>query len=325
MTTFTRIDTHHHIMPPRWLEAAGQHIYESAMGIPVEWIRDWSPAQAIEVMDRTGIGVAVGSVATPSVAFAKGEDARRLARECNEYGAKMIADYPKRFGIFATVPMPDVQGTLREIEHSLDVLKLDGIVFMTNFGSTWPGDPGYREVFDELNRRKAIAFFHPHVLYSNQIVQPEITPAVLEYPFDSTRAIASLLYTGTFTRCREMKFIFSHGGGALPFLAGRIAALSRRPTKLAERLAERLPDGPEFELRRLFYDTPSVTNRPAMNSLLTLVPASQVLFGTDFPYMRAERNADYFDRMGFDVDEHAAISRRNAVRLMPRLAKLVAP
>jgi predicted TIM-barrel fold metal-dependent hydrolase len=161
------------------------------------------------------------------------------------------------------------------------------------------------------------------VLYSNQIVQPEITPAVLEYPFDSTRAIASLLYTGTFTRCREMKFIFSHGGGALPFLAGRIAALSRRPTKLAEQLAERLPDGPEFELRRLYYDTPSVTNRPAMNSLLTLVPVSQVLFGTDFPYMRAERNADYFDRMGFDPDEHAAISRRNAIRLMPRLAKLL--
>ncbi|MSQ72826.1 MAG: amidohydrolase [Betaproteobacteria bacterium] len=321
---FHRIDTHHHIFPPKWMAAAGERIMESAIGIPRSWMFDWTPEVSLEAMDKHGIGVTIGSVSTPGVSFGDALAARKLARECNDYGAKMVSDHPTRFGVFATVPMPDVEGTLREIEYSLDVLKLDGICFMTNFGDTWPGDPQFKEVFDELNRRKAVVFFHPHLLASAPIFVPNVPPAVLEYPFDSTRAIASLLYAGTFTRCRDMKWIFSHGGGALPFLAGRLAALSRRPTEEAKRLADMLPEGPEYELKRLYYDTPSATNRPAIAALLSLVPVTQVLFGTDFPYLRAERGTNGFDALGFDVADHAAISRRNAVALMPRLAKFVA-
>lgn len=318
-----RIDTHHHIFPPNWTAAAREKIIESAIGIPLSWMFEWSPAKSIEVMDRHGIGVTVGSVSTPGVWFGNIEQARRLARECNDYGAKMVADHPTRFGIFATVPMPDVEGSLREIEYALDVLKLDGICFMTNFGDTWPGDTKYAAVFDELNRRKAVVFFHPHVLYSAPIYVPNVPPAVLEYPFDSTRAIASLLYSGTFTRCADIRFIFSHGGGALPFLAGRLSALSRRPTPEAQRLAELLPNGPEYELKRLYYDTPSITNRPAMAALLAFVPITNVLFGTDYPYLPAERGVQGMDSLGFDATDHARISRRNAIALLPRLAKLV--
>lgn len=320
-----RIDTHHHILPPTWIAAARERIIESSIGIPHSWMFEWSPAKSLAVMDRHAIGVAVGSVSTPGVWFGNVEQARRLARECNEYGAKLIADHPKRFGVFATVPMPDVEGSLREIEYALDVLKLDGICFMTNFGDKWPGDPDYAAVFDELNRRRAVVFFHPHLLYSNPIRMPDVPPAVLEYPFDSTRAIASLLYSGTFTRCPDTRYIFSHGGGALPFLAGRLAALSRRPTPEAKRLADRLPNGPEYELKRLYYDTPSATNKPAMAALLALVPVSNVLFGTDFPYLPAERGVEGMDALGFDAEDHAKISRRNAAALMPRLAKLVQP
>ena len=323
-STFQRIDTHHHIMPPTWLKAAGERIMASAIGIPRGWMFDWTPEVSIEAMDQFSIGVTIGSVSTPGVSFDGVAAGRALARECNEFGAKMILDHPTRFGIFAILPMPDVEGTLKEIEYSLDVLKLDGVCFMTNFGDTWPGDAKYREVFDELNRRKAVAFFHPHLLESAPIHQPDVPPAVLEYPFDSTRAIASLLYSGTFTRCPDTKYIFSHGGGALPFLAGRLASLSRRPTAEAKRLADMLPNGPEYELKRLYYDIPSATNTPAMAALLDLVPVENVLFGTDFPYLRADRACNQFDALKFSEADRAAILRRNAVRLMPRLAGLVA-
>jgi 6-methylsalicylate decarboxylase len=318
--TRMRIDTHHHIFPPKWVSAGRRHIIDSAIGISPEIMFGWTLRKSLDMMDQYRIGVTVASVPTPGVSFSNAEEARYLARDCNEFGARIVSDHPTRFGIFATVPMPDVEATLREIEYSLDQLKLDGICFMTNFGDSWPGDLRYREVFDELNRRKAVVFFHPHTLASAAINMGEVPPAVLEYPFETTRAIASLLYSGTFTRNRNVKFLFSHGGGTLPFLAGRIANLSRRPNDESRRLAERLPQGPEYELKRLYYDTASITNRPAMAALLTLVPPSQVLLGSDFPYLSGERGVAPIDKLGFDADDHARICGQNAVALMPRLA-----
>jgi predicted TIM-barrel fold metal-dependent hydrolase len=212
--------------------------------------------------------------------------------------------------------MPDIEGSLKEIEHALDTLKADGIGLMTSYGDTWPGDPAYAPVFQELNRRKAIVYFHPLAPNCCGTLMPGITPSILEYPADTSRAVLSLLMNGALARYRDIRWIFSHGGAAIPVLAGRIVNTASRPGKDLTPIA---PDGIEAELQKLHYDTANSAYKATMAALLAFVPASQVLFGSDFPYLTIGQNLENFPSLGLTVEQSRAIDRGNAERLFPRL------
>ena len=314
--TMGRIDTHHHFFPPKYLEtlAAWNEREGVAKGLQPPQ-RDWSVAKALEDMDKNSVGTAVLSISTPGIYFGDRGQARDMARLCNDYAAELGRDHKGRFGLFASVPMPDVEGTLREIEYALDTLKADGIGFMTSYDDLYPGDKRFEPVFEELNRRKAVAYFHPLAAPCCGHVMPGVPASAIEYPHDTTRAVVSLLFSGAFQRYRDVRFLFSHAGAAIPMLAGRIASGSRR----RKDLAEIAPDGIENELKKLHYDTANSVYRPTMAALLAFVPASQVLFGSDFPYYTISENVENFRHIQLSAADRAAIDRGNAERLLPQL------
>jgi len=227
----------------------------------------------------------------------------------------MVRDHPGRYGLFAPLSMMDADVTLKEVEYAFDTLKTDGINLQTNYGDKWLGDPAYKPVLEELNRRKAVIFVHPLVATCCSRLSVGAAPAVIEVPHDTTRTIVSLMLSGTFARLRDIKWIFSHGGGTIPFLAGRIEAFydakARGPNGFA-------PDGIEAELRRLHYDTANATHAAAMAALLKVVPVSQVTYGSDYPYFPLSQ-IDNLRKLNLPASDLDAIASGNASRLMPRL------
>lgn len=215
------IDVYHHIFPPAFLVAARDAF--SAPASRARLVSEWTAQKALAQMDDNGVATAIVSITNPGIWFGDVQAARSLARNCNEYAAQLVRDYPGRFGFFAAVPLPDTEGSLREIGYALDTLKADGIGLMTSYGDKWPGDVAYARVFDELNRRKAVVYFHPTAPNCCQNLVADVPGALTEFPHDTTRAITSLLYSGSFARFRDIPFIFSHAGGTIPMLAGRIA------------------------------------------------------------------------------------------------------
>ncbi|MEK9645156.1 MAG: amidohydrolase family protein [Alphaproteobacteria bacterium] len=314
MTDCHRIDVHHHILPPNYVDIVG----DDRIGplILAGKTPEWTPQMSIEAMDRNGIQTALTSISAPGLWFGDSQETIDLCRHCNEYAADLSRDHPDRFGVFASLPLPDVDASLKEIEFALDELKADGIGLLTSYGDRYPGDPAFAPVFDELNRRKAVVYFHPTNAPCNQC-QPEIPAATLDFPFDTTRAVVSMLFNGTFTRCRDIKFIFSHAGGTIPFLAERVSRLQNLP-----RFGEKVPDGVLAELKRLYYDTALSANWLAFRSLFELVATDHVLFGSDYPFAPEATmtgSVKALQGMGLDPDVLRGIERDNALKLMPHL------
>jgi predicted TIM-barrel fold metal-dependent hydrolase len=309
------VDTHHHFFPPAYQKAWLD--WEDQRKIPhfpqqVAWSRE----KAVEDMDRNGVRVAVLSVAsTPGLWFDTGpESAGRMVRICNDYGAEMMRDYPGRFGLFATLSMLDIDATLKEIEYAFDTLKADGVGLQSNYGDKWLGNATYKPIWEELDRRKAVVYVHPLVAACCGNLTVGTFPAVLEVPHDTTRTITSLLLSGSLARYRAIRWLFSHAGGTLPMMAGRIDSFyGARPN-----LKEFAPDGIVGELKRLHYDTANATSEPAMAALFKLVPASQVTYGTDYPYFPLDQIAR-LRQTGVRPEEMQAIESGNAIRLIPRL------
>src|SRR5215208_503573 len=263
------IDTHHHFYAPEYQKAWLD--WEAKRNIPhFQQQVGWSRAKALEDLDNAGVSTAILSLAsTPGVWFdAPLPDVQRMARVCNDYGADMVRSSPGRFGLFATLPMVDVESSLKEIEYAFDTLKADGVGLQTNYGDKWPGDAAYRPIFDELNRRKAVVYFHPLVAACCGRLSVGTFPAVIEVPHDTTRAVTSLLLSGGFARWRDIRWLFSHGGGTIPMLAGRINFFF----DFRKDLAQFAPNGVEAEFQRLHYDTANATHPSSMASLLKLVP-----------------------------------------------------
>jgi predicted TIM-barrel fold metal-dependent hydrolase len=310
-----RIDTHHHVYPPPYVAAL------AAAGVDDANAKAWTVARTLDDMDRAGVATSILSVTTPATTFAEPAVARRVARESNEWVAQLIRDHPGRFGAFAMVPMPDVDGTLREIEYALDTLKADGIGFLTSYGDAWLGHSGYAAVMDELNRRKAIVYTHPTLANCCRNLVPDVAPTIIEYGADTGRTIADIVFSGTAARCRDARFIFSHAGGVVPFVAQRF----ERAPALNPRLQSRVPDGALAELKRFYYDTAWSAHRGALAGLSALVPASQVLFGSDYPFRTAEDHVKGVAAFGYSASDKRAIEHANAVRLIPRLATNTRP
>jgi predicted TIM-barrel fold metal-dependent hydrolase len=311
-----RIDTHHHPYPPAYIKATGDILKHTTHAF-YDRLTKWQPTQAVEVMDQDGIAVSVLSIATPSVWLGDAEASRKLARECNDYAAKMQTDYKGRFGHFATLPLPDVEGSLREIEYAYDTLRADGIALTTNYIDKYPGEADWAPVFDELNRRKAVVYFHPTAASFAFNVIPNIPPPTIEFPFDTTRAIVSLMFGGTFHRCPNIKWIFSHGGGALAMIANRLVGLAKNRPELGARV----PNGVMHELGKIYVDVVGVTTPGALKAVLDIVLMSHLLFGTDFPFWAPDTTIKGLAALELSAADLQAIERDNALKLMPGLPR----
>jgi predicted TIM-barrel fold metal-dependent hydrolase len=314
VTAAHRVDVHHHYVPPTWWAAKSDDIARG-LNSPPTVMSTWTPEVSLGEMDRSGIESALLSVSTPGVWFGDARESRRLARDCNEYGASLVQRYPQRFGVFAALPLPDVDGILAEIWYVFDTLKLDGVGLMTSYGDLWPGNAQFAPVFDELERRQARVFFHPTKPACCAFVD-DIPPSVTEFPFDTTRAVTSLLFSGTLTRCPNVRWIFAHGGGTIPMLAGRIAETSHARSEAVRR---RIAEDPRELLRRLYFDVVLATDPAAVAALTTLTSAAQLLFGTDYPFMAPRATIDGLQRCGLDAPALRAVERDNAYELFPRL------
>jgi predicted TIM-barrel fold metal-dependent hydrolase len=301
-----RIDTHHHFSVPKLIAES------TAKGITQTGLQDWTPQKSIDQMDKGGVATSIISISDPGVWFGDNAAARALARECNDFAAKTIKDYPGRFGLFATLPMPDVEGALREIEYTFDTLKADGACVLSSYGGKYLGNPTFAPVMDELNRRKAVVFCHPYcAACGSQTVLGDGQNRGVEFVFDTTRTIVSLLSSGTVTRCPDIRFIWSHGGGTVPYITSRLNGV-----------AQQLPKGLIYELQKFYYDTAQAFNPYTLPSFKKLVPASHILFGTDFPLGGGSGLAvskGLIDNGGFTESELRGIDRENALELLPRL------
>jgi 6-methylsalicylate decarboxylase len=217
----------------------------------------WTADTSLNVMEKHGTETAILSFVVPAEFVYDGsEKARSLARRANEYGAKLVIDHPKQFGFFATLPLREPEASLKEIEYCFDTLKCDGTILLTNAGDKWPGDPLFAPIFDELNRRKSAVFLHPSTPNCCRNLVAGVPDYVVEYDFDTTRAVVSLLFSGTFSRCPNVRWIVNHSGAAVPTLAGRIK--DRVPGDTANFKAhaegknEQIPNGAYYELKRLY-------------------------------------------------------------------------
>ena len=319
------IDVHHHYAPPGWLKVLAE---QDALNVE-PWM-GWTPAKAIEAMDRAGVQTSYSSITVPGIYFAEGfgnqqappgakfkNDIPAMAREANEFGARMKADYPGRFGIWASLPLPDVNASLKEIAYAFDTLKLDGIGSITSIGTRYLGDKSFGPVFEELNRRGAIIYTHPGAGPCCLYALPGVGPTTLEYSHDTARAIVSWVNSGSAERYPNIKWIFSHGGGSIwsaRYIGGEIG---RDPKAFASRTQQ--PRLLSY-LRRFYYDTAATSNFLQMNNLKTLVGLNQVVLGADHPYGDpVDYILDLRDLQASGVitlQDRQNIERNNVVRLL---------
>jgi len=306
-----RIDLHHHFAPPAWLanvkDRAGLNRRNA----------QWVPERSIEDMDKGGVASAVVSITNPGLWFGDMAETRQLARDCNDYGARLVSDHRSRFGLFAAMPLPDVDATLREIEYAYDTLKVDGVGLLTSYGDKWLGNPDFRPVMEELNRRKSIVFVHPTAANCCKGLDyaPGLGDGGIEYGTDTTRAILGITFSGDARRYPDIRYIWSHAGGSIPFLAGRVESYARRAK-------DALPDGLAAELGKFYYDTAGAYNRGALISLMEMVKTTQIVFGTDVPSSESSTLViEGLAKTGlFSENDMRAINRENALRLFPRFA-----
>jgi predicted TIM-barrel fold metal-dependent hydrolase len=301
-----RIDTHTHYSTPKLFDLA------TSRGVNQATLKDWTPEKMLKQMEEGSVATSILSVSDPGVHAGDNQAARALAREANEYAARVVRDYPGRFGFFAVLPLPDVEGALEEAVYALDTLKADGIGVLSSYEGKYLGNPAFAPLMDELNRRRAVVYCHPYCAACG--AQPALTDAQnrgVEFVFDTTRTILSLLQTATVERCPDISFIWSHGGGTVPFITSRLQGAGQKLSK-----------GVMYELQRFYYDTAQAFNPYTMPSFKKMVPVSQILFGTDYPLgggSAAIVSKGLLDNGGFTPAELRAIDRDNALRLLPRL------
>jgi predicted TIM-barrel fold metal-dependent hydrolase len=306
-----RIDVHHHLSPPTYIQAAISNNFGDGL------LRNWTPEKSLADMDQAGIAVSMLSVTQPGVNFTSGEAARKLVRECNEYSAKLISDHPGRFGGFAMLALTDIDGSLKEISYALDTLKLDGIGLMTNYRDKWLGDPLFLPVMEELNRRKCVVYTHPSTADCCVDLLRTEPPTLVEWGTDTTRTIGDIVFSGNARKFRDIKWIFSHAGGTMPFLIERFI---RQPL-IDAKFKPAVPDGTLAELTRFYYDTAQTSNKASMSALTAVIPTSQILFGTDFPYRTGIDHVKGLRSSGIFTDAQIMdIERGNALKLLPRLS-----
>jgi len=274
------IDTHHHMLPDFFFEATNEK--ENPVGGLKP--QNWTPESSLAFMDEAGIDVAILSISTPGIQLPDRLADKELARKCNELAASLISKYPRRIGAFASVPMPGTDDAIDEITYALDVLKLDGVVLFTNSAGIYLGDKSMRPLFDELQRRKTVVYIHPNASPDPVAHKLGLTDNLIDFPGDTTRAIAQLHYGGAFAATPNVKYIFSHAGGTAPYLAGRFAIVDDMNI-----MGDNSKRGTASEMfRKLYWDTALAWSDPVLHTLSEIAGSDKILFGTDFPYLRKD-------------------------------------
>jgi len=299
-----RIDTHSHFTVPSLRDEVAKAGQQTLL--------TWNPQKSIDEMEEGGVATSILSIGDPGVWFGDDQKARTIAREANEFAAKMMSDYPGRFGLFAVLPLPDIEGALKEIEYAFDTLHADGVGIVSSYQGRYLGNDYFVPMMEELNRRKAVVYTHP--LCAACAAQPALKDGQnrgVEFVFDTTRTIISILANGTPARFPDIKFIWSHGGGTVPFITGRLVGNNPK-----------LPKGVIYELQRFYYDTAQAFNQYTLPSFKKFVPISRILFGTDFPLGNGSAAVvakGLAENGGFTPAEMRMIDRDNALTLIPRL------
>lgn len=321
-----RIDVHHHFIPDEYL--AFERAHNRAQGNTVRW----TLAEDMEDMDKAGTATALLSITTPGFLFGETMEIRKVMRQCNEAAAKLRADHPGRFGNFAAIPPNDTDGALKELEYALDTLKADGIGLFSNYGDKWLGYDIFHPVYEELNRRKTVVYVHPQApACCGRLVQ-DVGDTWIEYGADTGRTIASLINSGTTTKFPDITWIFSHGGGVMPFVIERFLGGTAEEivpgivTKgqggtgvVGSGRTQKVPRGTLYEIRKMYYDTAQASNPVAMQALKTVAGVSQIVFGTDFWFRTAqETGRGLTTNKVFTAAELRSINRGNVERILPK-------
>lgn len=303
-----RVDTHVHLVPDGY-RAIVEERSLSPLPLP-----PWSREMTEEFMHRHEIDAAVMSLGPPGVWFGDAGLAVELARAVNEATAELVRAAPQRFAGLAVLPLPDVDASLAELSHALDVLHLDGVAVLSNVDGIYPGDERVEPVWTELDRRGAYVLLHP--------AAPVPAPALphhpiwlYEFPFETTRALANLIWSGTLERASGLRLQVAHLGGAAPFLAHRIDSLgAREPDK-----ATAAPSGALAALARCWYDTGLSNHASAVSATASVVPVERIVFGTDWPYAALPSSGDPAPELQALGDDRALVDAANAGALVPRL------
>ncbi len=303
-TAKTKIDVHHHFLPPAHKEALDKH----KAGSP-----RWSVQMSLDDMDKSGIATSVLSQVQPGTWWGDNEESRKLSRQINDYGATLVRDHPSRFGLFATITPPDTDGALKEIEYAFDTLKADGIGLLTSYNGKYLGDASFAPVYAELNRRTAVIYVHPLAPACCSEPVPGIPPGSIEYATDSTRTIAHLVFSGMSQKYPDIRWIFSHSGGTLPFLTARFVR-----QQIVQKHAH-LPNGPMPEFQKLYYELAQGNTKAQLFALFEMVQPSQVLYGTDYPYRDGAEVNGGIANWKFSADDLRAIENETARKLLPNL------
>ncbi|MEA2772721.1 MAG: 6-methylsalicylate decarboxylase [Acetobacteraceae bacterium] len=315
-----RIDVHQHVVPPFWAKALPDHGGDPSgqrSGDPSHTVLpQWSPELAIDLMDSQEIATAILSLTAPSIVGWEQSERRKMARHVNDYTADLVAKRPDRFGNFATVPLPDIDGALSELAYALDTLRADGVILLGNYGENYLGDAIFEPLWAELHRRQAVVFVHLGVPLPPAA---GIAGPLVDYPFATTRTAVQLVLNGVVDRYPGARIILSHAGGFVPYAAHRFAELAHvfRPdaAKPADILAS---------FQRFYFDTALSSSPSALPSLTAFAKDDHILFGTDFPFAPADVGTSFIAKLdayaGLTSNEHKAIGHGNAWSLFPRLA-----
>ncbi len=320
----SRIDVHHHIIPPEYIERLDSLGIKQSFGVKFP---KWTPEISLSFMKKNNIRKAITSITTPGVSFGDKQTSRDLARQCNEYMAKLKRQYPHKFGGFASLPLPDIEGSLDELKYALDKLNLDGVALLTHYKGKYLGDEIFEPIFAELNKRNAVVFIHPTDPAGQYDPKLGIPNALIEATFETTRAVTNMIYTGVTDRYKKINYILSHGGGTLPYTGWRVALVKygqkgKKPPFLRSLYDFIIKGGPEKgldTLKNMYYDTALTASEPALKALEAFVGPDHIVFGSDFVMAKlapiVAKNLQKY--AGFTEYEHDKIDYMNAVTLFP--------
>lgn len=327
-----RVDVHGHSLVPAYREALAAAGITAFHRIPIP---AWSPELALEFMEQHDIALQFLSVSDPGVSFIEDDsEANALARKVNDQVAAIVKERPRRFGSFGVVNLRDVPNAVKQAKYCLDTLKMDGVGLLSSSDGLFLGDPKFAPLLDVLNQRKAWVMVHPTQPLDKDKPSYSMPDFVAEYPFDTTRAIISLMFNGAFNRWPKIRWHFAHGGGCVPMVRARLSVIAGNAKVFGGLLG--LPSGsstlaaesPNRMLRRYSYDTALIADPPELKAVSSMAGPKRMLFGSDWPFAARAFDPAVVDPAPllskvFSRKDRHRIERFNARREFPRAARSV--